>query len=268
MTDICKESEADAIRAVGKEIVAAVRDELRGLTEHIRSQPPRFLDRFAHPTPSSGTGEHDWAPHERHGWSVCSRCGMVRNYECETPCRGATPLVLPRESSSGTGEVSDEEPLRFTGADHDQDARVLAAAFGIVGDRFHAEASDALMESYIAGEKAGRASLSAEMEALQRERATYEHEAKTLYAELAAKEARLAELTEDVRQLSDSIDGEHALNERLIREAAAKEARLAAWEPVVREALRVRSATSSNSIALCRAVDAIPAELRPGGKGE
>lgn len=40
---------------------------------------------------------HEWAPHEREGWSVCSRCGMVRNYDRETTtCSGALPKIRQR----------------------------------------------------------------------------------------------------------------------------------------------------------------------------
>ena len=40
---------------------------------------------------------HEWAPHEREGWSVCSRCGMVRNYNRETTtCSGALPKIRQR----------------------------------------------------------------------------------------------------------------------------------------------------------------------------
>ena len=40
---------------------------------------------------------HEWAKHEREGWSVCSRCGMVRNYDREqTTCSGALPKIRQR----------------------------------------------------------------------------------------------------------------------------------------------------------------------------
>lgn len=43
---------------------------------------------------------HEWAPHEREGWSVCSRCGMVRNYNRETTtCSGALPRIAVREDN-------------------------------------------------------------------------------------------------------------------------------------------------------------------------
>ena len=43
---------------------------------------------------------HEWAPHEREGWSVCSRCGMVRNYDRETTtCSGALPKIRPKRDA-------------------------------------------------------------------------------------------------------------------------------------------------------------------------
>ena len=40
---------------------------------------------------------HEWTKHERDGWSVCSRCGMVRNYDREqTTCSGALPKIRQR----------------------------------------------------------------------------------------------------------------------------------------------------------------------------
>ena len=40
---------------------------------------------------------HEWTKHEREGWSVCSRCGMVRNYDREqTTCSGALPKIRQR----------------------------------------------------------------------------------------------------------------------------------------------------------------------------
>lgn len=44
---------------------------------------------------------HEWTPHEREGWSVCSRCGMVRNYDREmTTCSGALPKMA-RAAAAG-----------------------------------------------------------------------------------------------------------------------------------------------------------------------
>jgi predicted HAD superfamily Cof-like phosphohydrolase len=36
---------------------------------------------------------HEFVAHEREGWSFCSRCGLVRNYDRETTCRGAAPKL-------------------------------------------------------------------------------------------------------------------------------------------------------------------------------
>lgn len=43
---------------------------------------------------------HEWTPHEREGWSVCSRCGMVRNYDREMTCSGALPKIRQRSEIS------------------------------------------------------------------------------------------------------------------------------------------------------------------------
>jgi hypothetical protein len=48
---------------------------------------------------------HEWAPHEREGWSVCSRCGMVRNYNREpTTCSGALPKIRQRSEIEDCGQ--------------------------------------------------------------------------------------------------------------------------------------------------------------------
>lgn len=43
---------------------------------------------------------HEWTPHKRDGWTVCSKCGLVRNYELETPCRGRLPPIALREGET------------------------------------------------------------------------------------------------------------------------------------------------------------------------
>lgn len=53
-------------------------------------------------------GAHDWKTYDREGWTVCSRCGMVRNYDRETPCRGTTPPVAPRTERRELGELAKE----------------------------------------------------------------------------------------------------------------------------------------------------------------
>lgn len=48
---------------------------------------------------------HEWVQHEREGWSVCSRCGMVRNYNRETTtCRGALPTIRQRSEIEDCGQ--------------------------------------------------------------------------------------------------------------------------------------------------------------------
>ena len=48
---------------------------------------------------------HEWAKHEREGWSVCSRCGMVRNYDREqTTCSGALPKIRQRSEIEDCGQ--------------------------------------------------------------------------------------------------------------------------------------------------------------------
>lgn len=46
--------------------------------------------------------EHDWA--KRGEWSVCIRCGMVRNYQT-TPCRGTLPRIGLRDEAAGEVET-------------------------------------------------------------------------------------------------------------------------------------------------------------------
>jgi hypothetical protein len=57
----------------------------------------------------SGSG-HEWTKHERrHGWSVCSRCGMVRNYDRETTtCSGALPKIRQRSEIASRDDAIDE----------------------------------------------------------------------------------------------------------------------------------------------------------------
>ena len=43
--------------------------------------------------------EHIWEKHTRDGWSVCSNCGMIRNYDKDTS-RCSTPAVTARENVS------------------------------------------------------------------------------------------------------------------------------------------------------------------------
>ncbi len=49
--------------------------------------------------------EHDngrpwlWSP-QHEGWTVCSRCGLVRNYDRESPCRRVMPEIEPRDGGA------------------------------------------------------------------------------------------------------------------------------------------------------------------------
>lgn len=53
---------------------------------------------------------HEWAPHEREGWSVCSRCGMVRNYDRETTtCSGALPKIRQSRASCPMTDHTSED---------------------------------------------------------------------------------------------------------------------------------------------------------------
>ncbi len=47
---------------------------------------------------------HEWVTHGRDGWSVCSRCGMVRNYDRETACSGALPKIRQRSEIEDCGQ--------------------------------------------------------------------------------------------------------------------------------------------------------------------
>jgi hypothetical protein len=54
--------------------------------------------------------EHVWG--ERHGLTVCSRCGRVRNLDKATACTGSLPPIRVRAEVAPTiGEA--EEPDRF-----------------------------------------------------------------------------------------------------------------------------------------------------------
>lgn len=51
--------------------------------------------------------DHVWK--ERDGWDVCARCGVVRSLDRETPCRGALPLIVPRDGEQSP--TSDEREI-------------------------------------------------------------------------------------------------------------------------------------------------------------
>ena len=50
---------------------------------------------------------HEWVQHEREGWSVCSRCGMVRNYDRDTQ---RTTIRTSRAVSANSSENANERP--------------------------------------------------------------------------------------------------------------------------------------------------------------
>jgi hypothetical protein len=57
-----------------------------------------------------GSG-HEWAEHPREQWTVCTRCGMVRNYGGQSSCRGGLPDIrLRREAHRplAVGDVIDD----------------------------------------------------------------------------------------------------------------------------------------------------------------
>jgi hypothetical protein len=52
---------------------------------------------------------HVWAKHEREGWTVCARCGQVRNFERPPgQCRGAAKIALLEATGGEQGETADE----------------------------------------------------------------------------------------------------------------------------------------------------------------
>lgn len=75
-------------------------------------------------TPAEATAsEHDYAPHPRNeGWSVCRRCGMVRNYSNPTACRGVMPKIATRDTAS---EPPSATPRMDAGVTHAYAKRVF-----------------------------------------------------------------------------------------------------------------------------------------------
>lgn len=68
-------------------------------------------------------GEHEWAKHQRDGWTYCLRCGMVRNQGKETACNGELPKVETRTETTflstetcGTCEEREAELRRLRAA--------------------------------------------------------------------------------------------------------------------------------------------------------
>jgi len=63
-----------------------------------------------------GAGAHEWTKHEREGWSVCSRCGMVRNYDREqTTCSGALPKIRQRSEIEDYVDATTELETEWEG---------------------------------------------------------------------------------------------------------------------------------------------------------
>lgn len=67
--------------------------------------------------------EHEWAKHQRDGWTYCLRCGMVRNQGKETACQGELPKVETRTETTflstetcGTCEEREAELRRLRAA--------------------------------------------------------------------------------------------------------------------------------------------------------
>lgn len=76
------------------------------------------------------------------GWAYCARCGVVRSLDRETPCRGALPLIVPRDGEqSQTSDEREIDRLRLEVArlrlERDQFERAIAAlvAAADAGDR-------------------------------------------------------------------------------------------------------------------------------------
>ena len=61
---------------------------------------PKFYSARTKRAVNGGDAGHEWAQHEREGWTVCSRCGLVRNYDRESPCRRVMPEIQPRDGGA------------------------------------------------------------------------------------------------------------------------------------------------------------------------
>ena len=61
---------------------------------------PKFYSARTKRAVNNGDSGHEWAQHEREGWTVCSRCGLVRNYDREMPCRRVMPEIKPRDGGA------------------------------------------------------------------------------------------------------------------------------------------------------------------------
>ena len=71
---------------------------------------------------------HEWTPHEREGWSVCSRCGMVRNYDRETTtCSGALPKIRQRSEVEDCGQSRASCPKTDHVSEGDDETDIIIA---------------------------------------------------------------------------------------------------------------------------------------------
>jgi hypothetical protein len=105
---------------------------------------PKFYSARTKRAVNSRDAGHEWAPHERDGWSVCSRCGLVRNYDRETPCRGTMPEIHPRDGGMGEARVGTMPgsgiplpcpPFGISDGEAREAARVRAESFCACGRR-------------------------------------------------------------------------------------------------------------------------------------
>ncbi len=153
-------AKAAAIRAAGKELVAAVREELRAMTSVVRSQTPRAEER---PNPFDPT---------------CVIC------KARGPHFGmCVPVDDEAKPSEPVAEVSDEEP------DNDElnercDAVAREIAYAAGGHAREMKAIDALRAFFTFG----RASLAAENERLRAELAEREGQIAALEELLAVEQ--------------------------------------------------------------------------------
>lgn len=77
---------------------AAILDKLRTMLAVDDDGPegamgPRWVLKQVRELLAVPDGAHDYRTRELDGWTVCRRCGMVRNYDKETCCRGKLPSI-------------------------------------------------------------------------------------------------------------------------------------------------------------------------------
>ena len=77
---------------------------------------------------------HEWTKREREGWSVCSRCGMVRNYDRETTtCSGALPKIRQRSEICASRVASERRSVSEFVQSNECEAFVLGTLDFILG---------------------------------------------------------------------------------------------------------------------------------------